>query len=386
MSKENYKYLSANILDASDLSGLKYSKSTVRKAGIVLKQKDISDDERDDAMFVLSNYRASHKAPLLYVTSILFDESILVDRDVIVAKRFKRTPSIVKKLTNFSSMDLDRMQDIAGCRAIFSNKKKLEKVRRVLVKKNMNFRIKNYIDKPKKDGYRGVHLICTCDNPKSSYKFFVEIQLRTKIQHSWATAIEIVDLLTNQQLKSNQQLKTGIVKDEWLDFFKIIADSFEKLDNNEKISFDLLKQSIKLIKKMKIHEKFSAFAQSLKFIESQNYEIDIGYNLILIDLKEEKIEVESYHKHDFDKAVKNYLDAEREASMSKNLVTALVSTESITNLKDAYPNYFADSAYFLEHISQLEFLYESNKIGFFDKLINQLSNFEDKSTRERNLN
>ena len=197
----NKKWLSANIIDKTDISGLKYSKSNVWKAGTILKQKDITDDERDDAMFVLSNYRASHKASLLHVTSILFDESILVDKDVIVAKRFKRTPSIIKKLRNFSSMDLDRMQDIVGCRAIFTNKKKLEKIRRVLIKRNMNFRTKNYIDKPKNDGYRGVHLICTCDNLKSNYKFFLEVQLRRKIQHSWTTAIEIVDLFPNQQLK-----------------------------------------------------------------------------------------------------------------------------------------------------------------------------------------
>jgi len=31
---------------------------------------------------------------------------------------------------------------------------------------------------------------------------------------------------------------------------------------------------------MRIHEKFSAFAQSLKFIETHNHRMDIGYHLI----------------------------------------------------------------------------------------------------------
>ena len=141
--------------------------------------------------------------PYYNITSILFDESILVDRTVIVAKRFKRTPSIIKKLKRFSSMELDRMQDIAGCRAIFSNRKKLEKVKRKL-KQKIDFRIKDYIENPKDDGYRGIHLICKCNHANCNQNFFVEVQLRTKIQHSWATAVEIVYLLTKQKLKSNE--------------------------------------------------------------------------------------------------------------------------------------------------------------------------------------
>lgn len=378
----NVEYLSEKLIDNPDNSGLRFSKSTVRKSGNILKKDNLTDDVRDDAMFVLSNYRASHKTSLLYITSILFDESILVDRTVIVAKRFKRTPSIIKKLKRFSSMDLDRMQDIVGCRAIFSNRKKLEKVKRKL-KQKIDFRIKDYIEKPKDDGYRGIHLICRCNNGECNQSFFVEVQLRTKIQHSWATAVEIVDLLTKQRLKSNEGEK------KWLDFFKITGDAFELLDNeNNEYDFELLKKSIQEIKSMRIHEKFSAFAQSLKFIETYKFDMAIGYHLILIDFEKKEIKVSSYSADNFEQSIKDYLTAERNAVVSKNLLTALVSTESVENLKDAYPNYFLDSEYFLQNISQLETLYKQKKQNipsFWEKFIKQIANFENTEQRNRNI-
>ena len=378
----NVEWLSEKLIDNPDNSGLRFSKSTVRKSGNILKKDDLTDDIRDDAMFVLSNYRASHKASLLYITSILFDESIVVDRTVIVAKRFKRTPSIIKKLKRFSSMDLDRMQDIVGCRAIFSNRKKLEKVKRKL-KQKIDFRIKDYIEKPKADGYRGIHLICRCNNGECNQSFFVEVQLRTKIQHSWATAVEIVDLLTKQRLKSNEGEK------KWLDFFKIIGDAFEILDNeSNEYDFELLKKSIQEIKSMRIHEKFSAFAQSLKFIETYKFDMAVGYHLILIDFEKKEIKVSSYSADNFEQSIKDYLTAERNAVVSKNLLTALVSTESVENLKDAYPNYFLDSEYFLQNISQLETLYKQKKQNipsFWEKFIKQIANFENTEQRNRNI-
>lgn len=378
---ENTKYLSKNIIDYPDDSGLRYSKSTIRKAGNILRKEKPEIDERDDAMFVLSNYRGSHESALFRIASMLSADSLLVDSNAIVAKRFKRTHSIIKKLQRFTSMDLDRMQDIAGCRAILGSRKKLDQVKRKL-KRRLEFRIKDYILNPKEDGYRGVHLICKCSGKNCNQNFFVEVQLRTKVQHSWATAVEIVDLLTNQKLKSSDGKK------EWLTFFRIIGNAFEAIEAGQGSQEpELISESVKSIRKMKIHEKFSAFAQSLKSIENQSYNVDIGYNLILINLKDKTIEVVSYSIDDFKNATKGYLDAERKASASLDLVTALVATESVINLKEAYPNYFIDSSYFLENIKMIESIYDKMPSkSLVTKLIKYLSGFEDRQTRDRKLN
>jgi ppGpp synthetase/RelA/SpoT-type nucleotidyltranferase len=47
------------------------------------------------------------------------------------------------------------------------------------------------------NGYRALHLYVECPITKR----IVEIQLRTKQHHNWATLVEIVDLVYNKQLK-----------------------------------------------------------------------------------------------------------------------------------------------------------------------------------------
>ena len=45
----------------------------------------------------------------------------------------------------------------------------------------------------------------------------VEIQLRTRLQHAWATAVETVSTFTDAQLKS------GIGSKQWLRFFELMG-------------------------------------------------------------------------------------------------------------------------------------------------------------------
>ncbi len=73
---------------------------------------------------------------------------------------------------------------------------------------------------PKEDGYRSYHLIyqykgslqTACYN-----KLRIEVQLRTKLQHAWATAVEAVGIFTKQALKSN------IGDKDWLRLFALMS-------------------------------------------------------------------------------------------------------------------------------------------------------------------
>jgi ppGpp synthetase/RelA/SpoT-type nucleotidyltranferase len=332
----------------------RYSKTQVQKAGETLIIDQIWKNDPESfisSMQILSDWRTRHVDSLNYITSILYDISRRVDKNAIVVKRLKRTPSIVGKLQRFKSMKLRNMQDIAGCRAILSKQKHVDKVRRQLVK-SQNFKVTDYIKNPKDDGYRGVHLICKCNNGKSKDNYPVEIQLRTKIQHSWATAVEIIDLFTDQSLKQNSGKK------EWLDFFKYIGFGFSRLDGDEREDIDdSVKKSLRLVKKLNIYKKFEAFTASLHFIES-NLQIDSsGYNLILIDISKKSIKVDNFLEDEIAEATQSYLSHEKNAAKDTNNIVALVSTQSVGNLKEAYPNYFADSKLFLQNIKHLEILH-----------------------------
>ncbi|TON38231.1 (p)ppGpp synthetase, partial [Vibrio parahaemolyticus] len=93
------------------------------------------------------------------------------------------------------------------------------------------------------------------------------------IQHSWATAVEIVDLFTNQSLKSNDGKK------EWLEFFKLVSNEFSKIEGKTyDESSDSLEQTVTYTKRLDVHKKFQAFASSLKTMEKHAEIQDDSYN------------------------------------------------------------------------------------------------------------
>ena len=103
------------------------------------------------------------------------------------------------------------MDDVAGCRLIFTDIEALNEFRCSMHKARFSHVLKNdpekydYIKNPKGTGYRGIHDVYEYDvNSKSGRALrglLVEIQYRTLIQHSWATAVEVIGLITKSQPK-----------------------------------------------------------------------------------------------------------------------------------------------------------------------------------------
>ncbi|WP_305461543.1 RelA/SpoT domain-containing protein [Photobacterium leiognathi] len=71
------------------------------------------------------------------------------------------------------------------------------------------------MEEPKESGYRSYHLVYGYQNKKYEKLngLQIEMQIRTAVQHSWATAVEVVGAFTAQSLKSSQG------NEKWLDFF-----------------------------------------------------------------------------------------------------------------------------------------------------------------------
>lgn len=66
---------------------------------------------------------------------------------------------------------------------------------------------------------------------------------------------------------------------------------------------------------------------------------------------EHKALVTGFPKDDFAQAKRRLAELEKEYQQTKNQAV-LVKTESVTELKKAYPNYFADTAYFTSVLEQ----------------------------------
>lgn len=162
-----------------------YSKSEINNAGKTIVNTNILPEERNYALDILNNWRASHAYPLQVISSNLR----LRNPNAIVVQRLKRLESITGKIERFPNMNLYRMQDLGGCRVIVEsidqvyeslNRYKSSRIRHILKREN------DYIQEPKPSGYRSYHMVYQFQSDKKetyNKNMFIEIQFRTKLQH-----------------------------------------------------------------------------------------------------------------------------------------------------------------------------------------------------------
>lgn len=334
------------------LTGCGHSKKAVLRAGETLIDEDISIEQRWLALEVLSDWRSSHAYPTHALLIFLRSLALKTDGYAVVVRRLKRTPSILNKLTRFPDMKLHRMQDIGGCRAVVGTARHVAELMDSILKsrtKHELHKVYDYIETPKSSGYRGVHLVFKYRGAKQEFDgIFIEIQLRSKVQHSWATAVEVVDFFTNQALKASRG------EDEWLQFFKYAGAEFAKFEHRP-VSSDLAHidtafELKRLAASLSVIERLNAFAVTTQHVVSKtNSKTD--YFLLELVTKENLIKVRQFSSSDLSKATRVYLERETEAKGSHDVV--LVAAGSMHALKAAYPNYFADTSAFIQNLKKV---------------------------------
>ena len=179
----------------------------------------------------------------------------------------------------------------------------------------------------------------------------IEIQIRSKIQNSWATAIEIVDLFTKQAIKSNEG------EEEWREFFKLVSSAFAKIEKQPEVEgtpednnklYIVIKEKVE---SLKIFSKMAKWSEALKVIEPQLKEL--SFFLLELDVSDEnnsKLSIRGYPEEAESLATEHYLEAEKLQSGIPDKDVVLVGAKSIEELKKAYLNYFANSKEFLANL------------------------------------
>lgn len=336
----------------------KYSKERVKKAGVALKRSDIESEEFKESIPIFHNWRSSHAFPMQIMLNLLRKNAVRIDRGAVAVQRLKRVDSIFNKLLREESMSLSRMEDIAGCRVVVESVRHVSRVSELLKRsrtKNQLHRERNYIEHPKESGCRGIHLIYRYRGRKTIYNgMAVELQIRSKVQHSWATAVEVVGTFTKQALKAS----TG--EEEWLNLFKFASAEFTKLEGCDVDprfeEVDTFYQFNSLVQKLELFSRLSAFKVATKALTGKKFK-GAGYFVLVLDMDKRTINNVRYDKKELDKATAHY-DYLEEKNKDKNCDVVLVSAGSVRDLKRAYPNYFADTDQFVNYISQV---YEANK-------------------------
>lgn len=343
-----------------------YSKNHVNKAGDVLISDTSTEKEKIEAKGVLDNWRAIHSYPMHVFKMTLKNKSKRVDKDSLTAQRLKRSTSIIKKLKRKyngkePTMKLSQMQDISGCRAVL---KDVSMARELCQKhylkgdlKHKRVGTKDYITSPKKDGYRSIHLIYKyfSDKGKKEYNgLLVEIQIRSRLQHLWATAIETVDFFTRQAIKSNEG------QEDWMDFFRLLSSAFAKMEkcpcvpntpNDEKKLYSRIKR---MESELGVISKMGSWTRGIKvFEEVTKKKPKLQFFLLELDIIGEKLNITGYTKMEEEKAITDYANAEKRTQGQKEFDIVLVGVDTMSDLKKAYPNYFVDSREFLSILRKI---------------------------------
>jgi ppGpp synthetase/RelA/SpoT-type nucleotidyltranferase len=342
-----------------------FSKSETDLAGEILRNASSTEEDKNHSLKILSNWRAAHNYPMHIFKKRLKNVSDKIDKTALSAQRLKRVPSIIKKLNrpyrgNKPTMKLTQMQDIAGCRVVLSNVKLVNKLyKEYYLKgdlKHKRVNEKNYITNPKDDGYRSIHLVYrySSDKGKKNYNgLLVEVQIRSKLQHLWATAVETVDFFTNQAIKSNEGKK------EWVDFFRLVSSAFAQFENspiipgtpeNKEKLYLLIKEKEK---ELQVKTKMRHWTNTLRQFDQLKNKTKSQIFLLELDTIQEKLTITSYSKRNEQKAISDYAEAEKRIYGKKEYDVVLVGADTVQDLKKAYPNYFLDTREFLVYLDKI---------------------------------
>ena len=307
----------------------------INRLGDKIRAEYISDSLCEQTLNELQTYRTSHKDSLAKVFNALCVINRKMGKQNIVTYRIKRFESIIGKLYRFPKMDFSRMWDIGGCRYIVNDNKEVYKIKELIEKSEiLEIRTKNdHIENPKSDGYKSLHLYIYLKNDPSKV---IELQIRNKEDHNWATLVEITDLLFDAKLKEYGKDK------ELLRFHYLLSKRFD-LSTEEK------KEIAKTIRKYKYFEKLSnVFSRNYIQIRKQwlNIESKSNHNYFLIETKKDQVpKITSYKK--FDEAEENYFSIYKN-NENANVVLTHLQKPNYEHISIAYSNYILTFHSFLD--------------------------------------
>lgn len=330
------------------------SKNQVRKAG-----ENVRDDKATNEDYkTISLWRSKHISIMTAMVNAINRKLKVKNlKAIIVARRLKRLSSIEFKLKRFPNMKFDTMQDIAGVRVVFKGLQQVKDFQMLMEKtyskedKKIKFKListKDYIQEPKDDGYRSIHQIFE----HKDAKMHLELQIRTQLQHYWATAVEVLGM------KGESKIKQGKGEDYHKEFFKLSSALFSYTENTTISSKykslskkDICEKIAELNQKHNILKNLSGLAVSVQNIENQANEKNY-YFIVVLNFITNTLRITGFKERDFAEAKKFYDFCEQDSKENQNTDVVLISLDKFKLLKQAYPNYYLDSGSFIKVIKK----------------------------------
>lgn len=305
---------------------------------------------------VIENWRTSHGLPLNVFQAALRSRVKRVDEEVIVAQRMKRMTSVMNKLHRHHDMKLSQMQDLGGCRAILPDVMAVDAVYDMyrgdepLLGGEGSLKCYDYIREPKDDGYRGIHVVgrytprIASREPWNGQR--IEIQLRSRLQHAFATTVETVTTFTKEPLKF------GAGPTKWRRFFALMGSALALREATPFVpgaprdATELVKELREAARILKVRQRLQGWTDAVRTLPRKNIE-GFKWLLLVLDLERNTVKVQGYsNRREASKVI-----AEIEQSKNENLDAVLVWVRFVSELRAAYPNYYADTREFIEALN-----------------------------------
>lgn len=319
------------------------SKARVNRAGQALANGGASQDDNR----VFEEWREAHRGVLNTFQAILRTRAR--GHEITVAQRHKRRATILDKLHRHEGMALARMDDVAGCRLIFRDINALVDFRESMHNARFRHSLRNhkdkynYIDSPKKTGYRGIHDVYEYDvNSRAGEALrglLVEIQYRTLIQHSWATAVEVIGLIT----KSQPKFERG--DSRYTEAMAYASEILARVHENRQGPFpDMSDRSV--VAAFRRLDRDLKLLTLLRGVRAADTTLTRGGDVILIFNEDGSLKVHSFASSPL--ALFELFRLEKKLDQ-KDIV--LVRGATSHDVRLAYQNYFGDTSDFIQLVS-----------------------------------
>ena len=337
------------------------SKKAVNRAGKAIAKKMAKPED----YALVDQWRAAH-GYVINTFQIFFKRRIeAMNSPAEFAQRLKRRNTVIDKISRKHPngrplmADVTSMHDFAGCRLIFPSIKDLHAFRAYVhsAKSMANVVHKlrhkpdkyDYIAHPKTSGYRGIHDVFS-HHPRPHRRdgaasepwhgLSVEVQYRTRVQHAWATALEISDVIDGQRTKFD------LTENDRVRFFalasEILARNYEELTNSfqEFETSDLIREIKILENRLNILGRLEALKQTGDFEKIRIHNV---LNIVKTVNHEIILRVETFKNSAL------AIERSTELESDPNCINAVyVRAENPAQVRTAYRNYFNDPVDFVK--------------------------------------